>query len=92
MASVDSMPEARVELARPFGQRILSPSRLPFRHSGARARLLPVVDKNLLRVLVRTEATELRVAQFVLHRAVMGNLNHAAKVAVLIGGNLLAHR
>ena len=33
---VDSLvvPRAGVEPARPFGQRILSPQRLPFRHPG----------------------------------------------------------
>tara|TARA_B100001123_G_C14781739_1_gene816865 strand:+ start:142 stop:342 length:201 start_codon:yes stop_codon:yes gene_type:complete len=28
------VPAARLELARPKGQRILSPQRLPFRHAG----------------------------------------------------------
>ena len=32
------MPRAGVEPARPFGQRILSPQRLPFRHPGTRAK------------------------------------------------------
>ena len=32
------VPRAGVEPARPFGQRILSPQRLPFRHPG----MLPV--------------------------------------------------
>ena len=30
----DMVPRAGVEPARPFGQRILSPQRLPFRHPG----------------------------------------------------------
>ncbi len=30
------VPRAGVEPARPFGQRILSPQRLPFRHPGTR--------------------------------------------------------
>ena len=33
------MPEARVELARGCPRRILSPLRLPFRHSGAGEKL-----------------------------------------------------
>ena len=37
------VPRAGVEPARPFGQRILSPQRLPFRHPGTLsvARILP---------------------------------------------------
>ena len=31
------VPRAGVEPARPFGQRILSPQRLPFRHPGTRS-------------------------------------------------------
>ena len=41
------VPRAGVEPARPFGQRILSPQRLPFRHPG----MLPVsltIPKNFL--------------------------------------------
>ena len=33
-ARCESVPEVGLEPTRPFGQRILSPSRLPFRHSG----------------------------------------------------------
>ncbi len=32
----DGVREGRVELPRPFGHRILSPARLPFRHSRGR--------------------------------------------------------
>ncbi len=32
---VSAMPEVGLEPTRPCGQRILSPSRLPFRHSGS---------------------------------------------------------
>ena len=37
------VPRAGVEPARPFGQRILSPQRLPFRHPGMSSvtRILP---------------------------------------------------
>ena len=37
------VPRAGVEPARPFGQRILSPQRLPFRHPGmfVRTRIVP---------------------------------------------------
>ena len=37
------VPRAGVEPARPFGQRILSPQRLPFRHPGmlSEAAILP---------------------------------------------------
>ncbi len=31
-----SVPGVRFELTRPYGQRVLSPPRLPFRHPGAR--------------------------------------------------------
>ena len=34
------VPRAGVEPARPFGQRILSPQRLPFRHPGIRLSLM----------------------------------------------------
>jgi hypothetical protein len=33
------VPRAGVEPARPYGQRILSPQRLPFRHPGTRAKI-----------------------------------------------------
>ena len=32
--TLEMVPRAGVEPARPFGQRILSPQRLPFRHPG----------------------------------------------------------
>ena len=32
------VPRAGVEPARPYGQRILSPQRLPFRHPGTRSK------------------------------------------------------
>jgi hypothetical protein len=36
----DAVPEARVELARGCPRRILSPLRLPFRHSGYRDKII----------------------------------------------------
>ena len=33
------VPRAGVEPARPYGQRILSPQRLPFRHPGTRVKI-----------------------------------------------------
>ena len=48
----DEKPETRnflvpgegFEPSRPFGQRILSPQRLPFRHPGERCKLLTFLD------------------------------------------------
>ncbi len=37
------MPEAGIEPARTYVQRILSPWRLPFRHSGSREAIIPVI-------------------------------------------------
>ena len=43
------VPRAGVEPARPFGQRILSPQRLPFRHPGmlSVSRILPSLSVSL---------------------------------------------
>ena len=45
----DMVPRAGVEPARPFGQRILSPQRLPFRHPGMSSvsRILPSLTVSL---------------------------------------------
>ena len=40
-SQVRGVREGGVEPPRPFGHRVLNPARLPFRHSRARARLLP---------------------------------------------------
>src|SRR5690606_19025831 len=44
--ALDLVPEAGLEPARPFGQRVLSPLRLPFRHPGT---WLPRVNAGALR-------------------------------------------
>ena len=40
------VPRAGVEPARPFGQRILSPQRLPFRHPGTHAKIARRLNAN----------------------------------------------
>ena len=40
------VPRAGVEPARPYGQRILSPQRLPFRHPGTRVKIACALVEN----------------------------------------------
>ena len=46
------VPRAGVEPARPFGQRILSPQRLPFRHPGTAVKIARDQHANKLRQVI----------------------------------------
>src|SRR5688572_1837249 len=57
------VPRAGVEPARPFGQRILSPQRLPFRHPGTRAVKIAFTPQAIQIHRLRIEDCGLRIAE-----------------------------